>query len=162
MSETIDKRQLLAICTCLGLVTFSGSITVSLLPVYALQLGADTATAGLLVSVAFLAVMVGNIIGGWLSDRLGKRKVLLLISSALWIPTFLLMAQAQDIRWLILTTGICWLPGGVAIASLDIMAALSTVKGERGKVFGWAALASGVSGLVAGTAGGAIADRWGF
>jgi MFS family permease len=36
------------------------------------------------------------------------------------------------------------------------------VEGERGKVFGWTALASGGGGLLAGSIAGPIADRWGF
>jgi MFS family permease len=168
----MDKRQLLALCVCTGIVIFSGSTTVDLFPVYALQLGSDAGTAGLLVSVAFLGVTLGNITGGWLCDRFGRQKPFLLLSCVAWIPTLLAMTQATDIRWLIVLTGISWFPGGIALAALNIITGLSTtagdssgevkVEGDRGKVFGWTAVASGVGGLVAGVVAGRVADRWGF
>ena len=141
---SMNKRQLLALCLCLVMVAFQGTVTVKLLPVYAVQLGADPTTTGLLVAFAFLAVTGGNICGGWLSDWLGVRKPILLISIALWIPAALSMTQATTIPWLILTTGIFWFPGGLVLAMISIITALSTVKEERGKVFGLQALASGI------------------
>jgi MFS family permease len=158
----MDKRQLLALCLCGVMVTFQGTVTVKLLPVYAVQMGADPTTTGLLVAFAFLAVTVGNICGGWLSDWLGVRKPVLLISLGIWIPAALLMTQATTIPWLILTTGILWLPGGLVLAMISIITALSTVKEERGQVFGVQALASGIGALLAGAFGGVIAERWGF
>lgn len=161
-SIRMDKRQLLALCLCGVMINFQGTITIKLLPVYAVQLGADPSTTGLLVAFAFLAVTVGSICGGWLSDWLRVRKPILLISVAVWIPAALLMTQATTIPWLILTTGILWLPGGITLAMISIITALSAVKDERGQVFGVQALAAGIGGLLAGALGGVIAERWGF
>jgi MFS family permease len=161
-SIRMDKRQLLALCLCCVMIAFQGTVTVKLLPVYALQLGADPTTTGLLVAFAFLAVTVGSICGGWLSDWLHVRKPILLISAAIWIPAALLMTQATTIPWLILTTGILWLPGGIVLALISIITALATVKEERGQVFGIQAVASGIGALIAGALGGVIAERWGF
>jgi MFS family permease len=161
-SIRMDKRQLLALCLCLVMIAFQATVTIRLLPVYAVQMGADPTTTGLLVSFAFLAVTVGNICGGWLSDWLHVRKPILLISAAIWIPAALSMTQATTISWLILTTGLLWLPGGIVLAMISIITALSTVKEERGKVFGLQALASGFGGLLAGALGGIVAERWGF
>jgi MFS transporter, PPP family, 3-phenylpropionic acid transporter len=159
---TIHKRQLLLICLCLGLILFQAALTIKLLPVYAVRLGADSAMTGLFVAVAFLTVTLGNITGGWLSDRFGLRKPFLLLSLLLWIPADLWLTQATTIQRLILAIGLVWFPGGIAVAMLNIIAAVSTGEGERGKVFGFIALASSISSLVAGLVGGPIAERWGF
>lgn len=159
---TMNKRQLLALCLCSMFVTFNGTTTVSLMPVYAIQLGADATMAGIFVAASFLAVTLGNIIGGWLSDRTGIRKPILLISCAVWIPTVLLMTQATDIVWLTLATALCWLPGGIAIAMTNILTGLSAAAGERGKVFGWTKFFNGIGGLLAGAIGGPVAERWGW
>jgi MFS family permease len=159
---SMNKRQLLALCLCTAVVTFNGTITVGLEPVYAVHLGADPATTGIFVALAFLTVTLGNICGGWLSDRLGRRKPLLLMSCAIWSVTALLMTQAVDMRGLILTTALFWFPGGIALAMVNIIAGLSTIQSGRGKVFGWIAVASGGGGLLAGAVGGPVADRWGF
>jgi MFS family permease len=161
-SIRMNKRQLLALCLCLVIVAFQATVTIKLLPIYSVQMGADPTTTGLLVAFAFLAVTVGNICGGWLSDWLHVRKPILLISITLWIPAALSMTQATTIPWLILTTGLLWLPGGLVLAMISIITALSTVKEERGKVFGLQALASGIGGLLAGALGGIVAERWGF
>ena len=147
---SMNKRQLLLLCLCMGLIPFEAALTIRLLPVYAVRLGADPATTGLFVAFAFLAVTLGNITGGWLSDWIGIRKPILLLSCLVWIPADLLLTQATTIQRLILLIGLVWFPGGIAIAMLSIIAALSTVEGERGKVFGLIALASGSGSLLAG------------
>jgi DHA1 family bicyclomycin/chloramphenicol resistance-like MFS transporter len=159
---SMNKRQLLLLCLCLALIPFEAALTVKLLPVYAVRLGADPATTGLFVAFAFLAVTLGNITGGWLSDWSGMRKPILLVSCLVWVPADLLLTQATTVPRLILLIGLVWFPGGIAIAMLSIIAALSTVEGERGKVFGLIALASGSGSLLAGLLGGLIAERWGF
>jgi MFS transporter, DHA1 family, multidrug resistance protein len=164
MSSTItmNKRHLLLLCICIGLMAFQATITVRLLPVYAVYLGAEPAMTGLLVAGGYLTVTLGNITGGWLSDRLGVYKRLLLLSCAAWIPVGLLMTQATDMPRLILTTMLFWFPGGIALAIVNTLTALSAGAGERGKVFGYMALAGGTGALLAGALGGPIAERWGW
>src|SRR5437762_3505836 len=58
---TMNRQQLLALCLCTGLIIFEGTTTVGLLPVYALRLGADPATTGAFLAVAFLTLTVGNL-----------------------------------------------------------------------------------------------------
>lgn len=159
---TMNKRQLLLLCLCLGLIPFQAALTIRLLPVYAVQLGANPATTGLFVAFAFLAVTLGNITGGWRADSIGRRKTILLLSCLVWIPADLLLTQATTIQRLIVLIGLVWFPGGIAVAMLSIITALSTVASERGKVFGLTALASGSGSLLAGLVGGPIAERWGF
>ena len=158
----MNRTQLLAICVCFGLIVFEASITVGVMPVYAVQLGADSATTGIFLAFQFLTVGLGNIAGGWLSDRFGQRKRMLLICFLLWIPAALLMTQATTLPSLILTTGVLWLPGGVTVATLNIITGLSAAPHERGRVFGWISLSSGTGSLIAGLIGGPFAERWGF
>jgi len=159
---TMDKRQLLVLCIATGLVIFQGSTSVGVLPVYAVQMGADSAATGLLLAVGFFAVMTGNIIGGWLSDRVGHRKLILLISLALWIPAALLMTQATNVSQLTLLLGLKWIPGGVANAMIVTITGLSAAEKERGRVFGLAAMAGSIGGLLTGVVSGPLAARWGF
>ena len=60
----MNKRQLLLLGLCLGLIPFQAALTIRLLPFYAVRLGADPATTGLFVAFAFLAVTLGNMAGG--------------------------------------------------------------------------------------------------
>jgi MFS family permease len=162
LAMTIPSYERLPLCLCLALITLEGTITIRLFPIHALHLGADPFTTGLLVGAAFLTTTLGTMLGGWLSDRFGRHRCLLLISLAIWIPLTLLMIPAADLRWFMLATTLAWFPGGVALAMVNIVVAISTAEHERGKVFGWMALAAGLGTLAAGVLAGPIAERWGF
>jgi MFS family permease len=100
--------------------------------------------------------------GGWLSDRLGSRKGLLLFSAAALIPASLLMTQATDVAELTITTSITWFFVGIAHAMVNVLTGLNAAPEERGKVFGLIAMAVRLGALIAGLSSGWIVDRWGF
>jgi MFS family permease len=161
-AQSMDRRQLFTICICFGMMLFVATMTVGIMPVYVVRLGADAAATGLYLAFNFFGVTAGNIIGGWLTDRIGKRKRVVVVSYLIWIPATLLLTQAASVAGLILVTGLMWLPGGVVVAALNSILGLSAGQHERGRVFGWVALATGVGGLIGGLTGGPIAEQWGF
>ncbi|MEZ4669304.1 MAG: MFS transporter [Anaerolineae bacterium] len=158
----MDKRQLLAICICFCLMVLIATLTLGVQPVYVVRLGADAATTGIYLAFNFLCVTIGNVAGGWLSDRFGQRKRITLIGYLLWIPASLLMTQATTVGTIILTSGLMWLVGGIPIGALNGIIGLSAGANERGRVFGWVGMAGGLGGLIAGLIGGRIAEEWGF
>ncbi len=52
--------------------------------------------AGLLLAILTLCTMIGTPIFGYLSDRIGRRALLMMVGSALLIPVFLIMGFAQS------------------------------------------------------------------
>ena len=160
--KKIDKGQLIGIFICICLITLIATFTLGILIVYVVRLGADEGTAGIYLATGFFTVTIGNMIGGWLTDRIGQRKRVTLISYVLWIPAALLSTQATTVTGVILTTGLMWLIGGVAVATLNSLMGLSAGESERGHVFGLIGLAGNLGGLIVGLFGGQIADRWGF
>jgi len=50
------------------------------------HLGVDPASIGNYVALVLLALAVGTIIGGWLSDRFQKRKLILVGATLLMVP----------------------------------------------------------------------------
>jgi MFS family permease len=135
---------------------------VGLVPVYAVRLGADPATTGTLLAFSFFVIIVGTLVSGWLSDRLGRRKILLVIGSVAWIPLYLLMTQITTVTQLMLLTGAVWFFGGSALAICNTLTGLSAGDSERGKVFGLISLSVGVAGFISGIVSGRIVDQWGF
>src|SRR5258708_37171644 len=92
----MTKRQLFALFV-VQLVNFTeGNAVGALLPVYAGRLGADTALAGFYLSWNFAGLALGTIAAGWLSDRLQRRKALLVIAGVGEIITVWLWGQARD------------------------------------------------------------------
>ena len=73
----MTKKQLLALFSC-SLVGWTILLSIlNLLPVYAVQLGADEALAGNLLALAFAALTAGTLLAGWLSDKFQRRKSML-------------------------------------------------------------------------------------
>ena len=155
------KQLLLLFFGCLVPWTVGNGL-MPLLPVYALQLGASTAVTGYYLAFAFLALALGTIFAGWLSDRLQRRKILSIISGALAIPLIWMMGQAVKIWQLAIITATIWFLFGMAFASLNVLAGLFAAENERGKVFGLLGLTMGLGAIIGGLSVGPIVDRWGY
>jgi MFS family permease len=105
---------------------------------------------------------IGTIVAGWLSDRLQRRKTLLIISGVVIIPAIWLIGQTSTIWLLAVFTAMVWFLGGIGPTLLRIIAGLFAEKTERGKVFGIFSLAGASGSLIGGVTLGPIADRWGY
>jgi MFS family permease len=133
-----------------------------LLPVYALNLGASQALAGYYLAFAFAAIAAGTFFAGWLTDKLQRRKLLLIVSGATMIPLIWMMGKANNIWLLTAVTAAVWFLFGIAFSTINIIAGLFAAEGERGKVFGIIGLTMGLGNIVGGLSVGTIVDRWGY
>ena len=158
----MSRAQLLAICLCIGIVFFEATIYLGVMPVYVVRLGGDSATTGAFLAFQFLIASVGNLAAGWLSDRFGDRKRMIVISLLLTIPASLLITQATTVTEVILTTGLRALPAAFTFSALNILAGVVAAPSERGRVFGWITVASGAGWLITGLIAGGIAEQSGF
>ena len=80
------------------LIDFIGfSILIPVLPLFADRLGASSLQIGLIVSIYALAQLVFLPVWGWISDRYGRRPVLI-VSLLGTAASFLLLAVARDIE----------------------------------------------------------------
>ncbi len=146
-----------------NLVVFTvGGGLVPLLPIYATRLGADSVLTGYYFAFAFLALAVSSIFAGWLSTKLQRRKLPLMIAGLLMIPTVWLMGQVVSFVGLVILTTILWFLAGVTSTMVNILVGLFVTKDERGRVFGIIGLAAPLSGIIGGLASGPIVDRWGY
>jgi MFS family permease len=158
----MSRKQLFALLV-VNLAAFGSSIGLfTLLPVYATRLGADPAATGAFLSSIFVAVALGTIIGGWLSDRFQKRKLTLLVAGVLIVPLTLLMAAATTLTQLTLLTAATWFLVSIVTAIVGILAGLFAGEYERGRVFGLLGLGVGIGGAIGSFAAGPVVDRWGY
>ena len=72
----MSKKQLWSLFLCSLVPWTVGTGLLPLLPVYAAQLGAQPALTGYYLSFVYLALAVGTLSAGWLSDRFQRRKAL--------------------------------------------------------------------------------------
>jgi MFS family permease len=132
------------------------------LPVYATQIGAGPAVAGTYLSFSYLALATGTVAAGYLSDRLQRRKALIIAGGVAGIPAIWLMGRATTVWQLAALTATVWFLGGTVLALASILTGLFARESEQGRVFGLLAMTSALGSLVGGLTTGPIADRWGF
>jgi len=162
MEVVMSKKQLSTLFICTLIPWIVGNGLVPLLPVYVTQLGANPAIAGYYLAFSYLALAVGALSAGWVSDSRFRRKVPLIIAALSGIPFAWLMGQVKTIWGLTLLTALLWFAGGLALALVSILTGLSAGAHERGFVFGILSLTSGLGALAGGLGVGLIVDHWGF
>ena len=156
-------KQMLALGLHRLAVTIVGRGLSPLLPVYAIYLGADSQLAGYYMSFSQIALITGIFLGGWIGDRLGHRKMLLIASTVASIPAIWLMGRVNDIWQLAILTAIVWcFYIGIGNNLNYTLAGLFSKPNERGKVFGLLSIVPPLAGLLAGLTLGPIADRWDY
>ena len=158
----MKKKQILGLFVCSLVPWTVGNGLIPLLPVYATELGADSATAGYYLAFSYSALAVGAIAAGWLSDRFQHRKAPIILAGLAGIPLAWLLGRVESVWSLSVLTALLWLCGGFGLALVGILAGLSAGEHERGKIFGLLSLTSGLGSFIGGLASGTIADRWGF
>jgi MFS family permease len=156
------SKQLFALFVCSLVVWTTGNGLLPLLPVYVRRLGAAPAAAGYYMSFAYLALASGTLAAGWLSDRLQRRRVLLIGGGLALVPAAWLMGRAANIWQLTALTTVVWFLAGMELALANILAGLFAEQAERGRVFGILSMTSALGALLGGAATGPIADRWGY
>lgn len=107
-----------------------------LLPAFIVQLGAGPAFLGLIEGVAEATASLTKLAGGWISDRVGKRKAL-----AVWGYAIAALARpfiaAAHAAWQVLIVRFADRVGkGVRTAPRDALLAESVVPARRGAAFG--------------------------
>lgn len=126
-----------------GMVSFG-------LPLYALALGLDLMTIGLVIGLRSLVVIPAKPLAGWLADRIGLRAVYLL-SGGLRVVAALALIVAADAFGLLVVRVLQGLSAaGRDVGSLGVIA--RDADGRVGSVYGWYTTAKHVGG-VAGAAG---------
>ncbi len=158
----MSKRLLAILFICNLIPWILGNGLSPLLPVYAVKLGANSTQAGLYLAISFIALTLGAICAGWVSDRFHLRKLPLIIAGIVMIPIVWFIGQVQSFGELIALTALLWFAGGLELALLSILAGLSAGAHERGKIFGILAATSGLGAVIGAFAIGWLVDNWGY
>jgi DHA1 family multidrug resistance protein-like MFS transporter len=158
----VNKKQLAGLFLCNFGPFVVGSGALPLLPVYAAALGAPPIVTGYYLAVAYLGLTAGTFAAGWVSDRIYRRRALLVAGALVGIPTLWWVGRMDQVWALVVLTGFVWFVGGFSIALTQIVTGLTAPREARGQVYGLLALASGLGGLTGGLLTGPIVDRWGY
>ena len=154
-----NKKMLFAIFLIVFIDLLGFSVILPLLPFYAETFGATPLVVGLLTAAYAAAQLIGAPLLGRLSDRYGRRPILM-ISIAGNMLGFVLLAVAQNLGILFLARALAGLTGGNISVAQAYISDVSEPK-DRGKAFGLIGAAFGL-GFIIGPAVGGILGTFGF
>ena len=158
----MSRKQLLLLFVGSLVLWTVGNGTMPIVPVYALRLGASQAVAGYFIAFAFLALAAGTYFGGWLSDKLQRRKLVIIVSGTTLIPLTWLMGQAKNIWQFASAYSVLGLLFGIVLTQINVLTGLFAADNERGRVFGLLGLTMALGNIIGGLSIGPIVDRWGY
>ena len=119
------------------LMDLSSEMIHGLLPVFmTTALGASMATVGLIEGVAEATASITKVFSGWLSDRIGQRKLLTGIGYGLAAASKPLFVIANSLGWVMVARFADRIGKGIRGAPRDALIADITAPGLRGAAFG--------------------------
>lgn len=154
------KLWFLFLCNLIVWGTVNG--LVPLLPVNAGRLGASASVTGLYLALSYLAMAIGTMAAPWLWRRLGGPQRVLTGASLLAAAAFVLMSPATTMPALLALTTVAWMACGLLTTTLSMVLAVLADPTQRGRSFGWMALAVPAGALLGGLAFGALLQSGGF
>lgn len=131
------KKNVIALGVTSFFTDVSAEMVLSLLPLFLSALGAGKSIIGLIEGIAGFTASVLKAVSGWISDKLQKRKILVLIGYALSTLSRPFIALAGS--W-VQVLGVRFLDRvgkGIRTSPRDSIIAESSEPGERGRSFGF-------------------------
>jgi MFS family permease len=130
---SLNRLWVLMVTAFVDMVGFA--LVLPLLPFYATRFGGSAFTVGILVAVFALAQMLTAPMWGWLSDRHGRRPILL-TSQALAAVAYVTFAYADSVTLLLLSRFLQGAGGGTT-GVISAYVTDTVGQDERAKALGW-------------------------
>ena len=156
----VDAMGKLAVLMATAFVDMIGAVMIlPLIPFYAETLGASGFVIGVLISAFSIAQLVSAPLWGKLSDRHGRRPVLVL-GLAISAVSYVVFAFAQSLWLLFLSRAVQGLGGGT-VGVVQAYVADASKPEERAKGLGWLSAATSLGVIVGPALGSVLAAVWG-
>lgn len=138
--ETIKKQPLLSgililFLTAMIFANVGGSMYDGLLPLYLKELEADITDIGLFFTLSMIVPLFLQILGGWVSDSLGRLRAIA-IGSVFGVIGYIPLVLADRWEWLLMATAIGAVARSLVGPSFDAFIAEHSTEQNRGKVYG--------------------------
>lgn len=132
-----------------------------LLPLYVQSLGADIGQIGLFFTLAMIAPLLFQILGGWLSDATGRVRAMA-IGSVAGLAGYLIFVAAPSWGWLLLGMMGLSVASSFVGPSFQALVAEESTEATRGRVFSITQGVFMIVGVIGAPLGGFLSDRFGF
>jgi len=138
--ETVKKQPLLSgililFLTAMIFANVGGSMYDGLLPLYLKELSADITDIGLFFTLSMIVPLFLQILGGWVSDSLGRLRAIA-IGSVFGVLGYIPLILADRWEWLLMATAIGAVARSLVGPSFDAFIAEHSTEQNRGKVYG--------------------------
>jgi MFS family permease len=143
------------------LANIASSMQRPLLPLYIQSLGANIQNIGLFFTIAALAPLAFQILGGWLSDSLGRLQAVA-VGSLAGVAGYAIILIAPTWQWLLLATAAMAMASSFVAPSFQAFVAEQSSKENLGKVYGITEGLFMVVGVIGPPLGGLLSDKFDF
>jgi MFS family permease len=161
MTTQTANKQLPFLFICSLSILFVGMGITPLLPLYAVNLGASTGTAGLFLGGLFIAYTIGTLILGPLAGRVGLKR-LLVLAGAISLPAVFFLGKITMFWQLFALTSVLWFAGGIGNGLIMIYVGLSAGVEDRGRWFSLISLTAPLGTLLGSLIVGRLVDMQGY
>lgn len=163
---TEPKKPLLTPILRLFLVTMilantAGAMYIGFIPLYLKSLGADIAQIGLFFTVAQIIPLILQILGGWLSDSLGRLKSIA-AGSVSGVFSYIALILAPTWGWVLVGEGLNAITRSLVGPSFGAFIAEESEESNRARVFGLVDTFYTIVSIVGPPIGGFLVDNFGF
>ena len=143
------------------LANVSGAMYGGFLPLYLKSLGADVAQIGLFFTISQIIPLILQILGGWISDSLGRLKSI--AAGSVWgVVSYIALILAPTWGWVLLGEGINAITRSLVGPSFGAFIAEDSREDNRAKVYGLVDTFYTIVSIVGPPFGGFLVDRYGF
>ena len=143
------------------LANIAGAMYGGFLPLYLKSLGADVAQIGLFFTISQIIPLVLQILGGWISDSLGRLKSIA-AGSISGVVSYIALILAPTWVWVFLGEGLGAITRSLVAPSFGAFIAEESQEESRAKVYGLVETFYTIVAIVGPPFGGFLVDRFGF
>ncbi len=143
------------------LANLGGNMYGPLMSLYIEDLGASVPQIGLFFTISSIVPLALQILGGWISDTLGRLRAIA-IGSVVGIFTYVALILAPTWEWLLLASAFSAITGSLVGPSFDAFIAEQSSEENRARMFGVTQALFGIVGFAGPWLGGVLAEMRGF
>lgn len=167
MTESIQKKAplltplLLLFMIAMIFANIGGAMYDPILPLYLQDLGAQVGQIGLFFTLSQIVPLILQILGGWMSDSLGRLRSIA-IGSVAGVIGFIPLIFAPTWEWVLLATAFGGITRSLIGPSFDAFIAEHSEPENRAKLFGITQTLFGVVPVIGAPLGGILVEQMGF
>ncbi len=159
--QRILSNTLIVFMVAMVFANIAAEMYMTMLPLYMRYLGADVMQIGVFFTVSQIVPLVLQVLGGWISDTIGRLKSVAL-GSLIGLGAFISPIFVPTWQWLYLTEGLNAVTRSLIGPSFGAFIAEETTEEHRGKVYGITDTIYTVVTVIGPPLAGWLADNYGF